>query len=136
MILLTSIQWTDEHEKLFQSIKDRISEDTTLAVPSTDYPFHSHVDSWNVGTGCIIFNSFRKENGSFPSFLGSSMKLSRNCLLVTENSVGLSPQYKPMNTTLVLSFRSIFNVSIKLSSTYGDANDSCPIKFLVIEFSS
>ena len=35
---------THEHEKLFQSIKDRISEDTILAVPSTDYFFHIHVD--------------------------------------------------------------------------------------------
>ena len=32
----TSFHWTDEHEKLFQSIKDRISEDTILAAPSTD----------------------------------------------------------------------------------------------------
>ena len=41
----TPFHWTHEHEKLFQSIKDRISEDTILAVPSTDYPFHIHVDS-------------------------------------------------------------------------------------------
>ena len=50
--------WTHEHEKLFQSIKDRISGDTILAVPSTDYPFHIHVDSSNVGTGCILFQKF------------------------------------------------------------------------------
>ena len=54
----TSFHWTDEHEKLFQSIKDRISEDTILAVPSTDYPFHIHVDSSNVGTGCILIQQF------------------------------------------------------------------------------
>ena len=51
-------QWTHEHEKLFQSIKDRISEDTILAVPSTEYPFHIHVDSSNVGTGCIPIQQF------------------------------------------------------------------------------
>ena len=50
--------WTHEHEKLFQSIKDRISEETILAVPSTDYPFHIHVDSSNVGTGCILIQQF------------------------------------------------------------------------------
>ena len=54
----TSFHWTDEHEKLFQSIKDRISEDTKLAVPSTDYPFHIHVDSSNVGTGCFLIQQF------------------------------------------------------------------------------
>ena len=32
----TSSRWTHEHEKLFQSVKDRISGDTILAVPSTD----------------------------------------------------------------------------------------------------
>ena len=35
-------------------INDRISEDTILAIPSTDYPFHIHVDSPNVGTGCVL----------------------------------------------------------------------------------
>ena len=54
----TSFHWTDEHEKLFQLIEDRISEDTILAIPSTDYPFHIQVDSSNVGTGCILIQQF------------------------------------------------------------------------------
>ena len=54
----TLFHWTHEHEKLFQSIKDRISEDTILAVPFTDYPLHIHRDSPNVGTGCILIQQF------------------------------------------------------------------------------
>ena len=54
----TPFHWTPEHEKLFQSIKDRISDNTILALPSTDYPFHIHVDSSNVGTGCILILQF------------------------------------------------------------------------------
>ena len=54
----TPFHWTHEHKKTFQSIKDRISEDTSLAVPSTNYPFHIHVDSSNVGTGCILIQQF------------------------------------------------------------------------------
>ena len=54
----TPFHWTHEPKKLFQSIKDRISEDTILAVPSTDYPFHIHVDSSNAGTGCILIQQF------------------------------------------------------------------------------
>ena len=54
----TPFQWTHEHEELFQSIKDRISEDTILAVPSTDYLFFIHVDSSNNGTGCILIQQF------------------------------------------------------------------------------
>ena len=42
-------------------IKDRISEDTILAIPSTEYPFHIHVDSSNVGTGCILTQQFPGE---------------------------------------------------------------------------
>ena len=39
-------------------IKDRISEDIILAIPSTEYPFHIHVDSSNVGTGRILIKQF------------------------------------------------------------------------------
>ena len=54
----TPFHSTHEHEKLFQSIKDRISEDTILAVPSAEYPLHIHVHSSNVGTGCILIQQF------------------------------------------------------------------------------
>ena len=36
--------WEQEHGELLQEIKKRISEDTVLAVPSTKYPFHIHVE--------------------------------------------------------------------------------------------
>ena len=49
----TLLHWTHEHETQFQSVKDRFSEDTILAVTSTDYPFHTHVDSSNIGKGCF-----------------------------------------------------------------------------------
>ena len=55
---LTPFHRTHEHEKLFQTIKDRISEDTILALPSTDYPLHIHLDSSNVGTSCILIQQF------------------------------------------------------------------------------
>ena len=54
----TPFHWTHEHENIFQSIKNRISEDTILAVPSTDYLFHIHVDSLNGGTSCILIQQF------------------------------------------------------------------------------
>ena len=50
--------WTEDHEILFNSIKERIHKDTVLAVPSTDYPFHVNADSSNVGTGCILIQQF------------------------------------------------------------------------------
>ena len=65
----TSFHWTEEHENIFQKIKDRISEDTILAIPSTEYSFHNHVDPSNVGTGCILIQQFpeRKRIISFSS---------------------------------------------------------------------
>ena len=50
----TPFHWTEKHEQLFNSIKEPIHKDTVLAVLSTEYPFHIHVDSSNVGTGCIL----------------------------------------------------------------------------------
>ena len=54
----TPFHWTEEHEQLFNSIKERFHKDTVLAVPSTEKPFHIHVDSSNVGTGCIVIQQF------------------------------------------------------------------------------
>ena len=51
-------KWTKEHEKRFQNIKDRISEETILAVPNPKYPFHIHVDSSSIGTGSILAQEF------------------------------------------------------------------------------
>ena len=49
---------TEENQTLINSIKERIHKDTVLAVPSTDYPFHIHVDTSNVGTSCILIQQF------------------------------------------------------------------------------
>ena len=56
-----SFHWIEKHEKIFQMIKDRISEDTILAIPFTEYLFHIHVYSSNVGTGCILKQQFPEE---------------------------------------------------------------------------
>ena len=45
----TSFHFIDE--MIFQIIKDKISEGTILAIPSTEYPFHFHVVSSNVENG-------------------------------------------------------------------------------------
>ena len=63
----TPFHWTGENEKMFDSIKERIHKDTFLAVPSTDYPSHIHVDSSTVGTGCIPIEQL-PEGKRFISF--------------------------------------------------------------------
>ena len=46
----TSFHWTEEHEKIFPLINDRFSEDTILAIPSTEYAFQIQVVLSNVGS--------------------------------------------------------------------------------------
>ena len=58
----TKFVWTTEHEKLFNDIKDRISEDTILAIPDTKHPFHVHVDASSIGVGSIPVQEFPKAN--------------------------------------------------------------------------
>ena len=54
----TPVHWTEEQETLFNSIREKIHKDTVLAVHSTDYPIHIHVDSSNVGTCCFLIQQF------------------------------------------------------------------------------
>ena len=51
----TKFVWTTEHEKLFNDLKVRISEDTILAIPDTKHAFHVHVDASFIGVGSILF---------------------------------------------------------------------------------
>ena len=81
----TNFCWKQEHADFFQEIKKRISEDTVLAVPSTKYPFHIHVDSSNVGTGCILIQKFPEGSSlSIPEF---SQKKNKRCPHYIENYV-------------------------------------------------
>ena len=54
----TLFNWTDQHQDHFKEIEIRISEHTILVVASTEYSFHIHVDSSNVGAGCILVQPF------------------------------------------------------------------------------
>ena len=45
----TSFHGTVEHQNRFQSTKDRNTQETTLAVPSTDYPIHFNAGSSYIG---------------------------------------------------------------------------------------
>ena len=54
----TPFHWTEEHENLFNSNRERIHKVTVLAVPSIDCPFHFQVDSSNIGTSCILIQQF------------------------------------------------------------------------------
>ena len=73
--------WTKEHEKLFHNKKDRIGEETILAVPNPMYPFHIQVDSSSIGTGSILVQAFpnRKRILSFnsPAFTKDEQMMSK-----------------------------------------------------------
>ena len=129
----TPFHWTEEHETLFNSIKERIHKDTVLAVPSTDYPFLIHVDSSNVGTGCILIQQF-PEGKRIISFNSRVFdKAEQKCSLFTENYV---ESYQLSRHTNTISsdhhFPFISFVIINQFCTNGDAKDNYHITFFDI----
>ena len=123
-------QWTEEHETLFNSIKERIHKDTVLAVPSTEYPFHIHVDSSNVGAGCILIQQF-PEGKRITSFtLEYLTRQNKKCPPFTGNYVELYQLFRHTNITLLDHHSpSISTVTINQFFTYGDARDNYLIAF-------
>ena len=83
----TPFKWTEQHEERFKEILTRISEDTALAVPSTKYAFHIHVDSSNVWTGYILLQQFPEGKKQSHSILEFSITPSRKCQPFTVNYV-------------------------------------------------
>ena len=51
-------EWTTEHKKLFQNIKDLINEDFILATLDTKHPFCVHVDASSIGVDFILVPEF------------------------------------------------------------------------------
>ena len=43
---------------MFTETKDRISEDTVLAIPDPRYPFHVHVGASSIGVGSVLVQEF------------------------------------------------------------------------------
>ena len=95
----TPFHWTEDHEKLFNSNKERIHKDTVLAVSSTDHPFHIHVHSSKVGTDGILIQQF-PEGKRILSFNSRVFhKAEQKCPLFTENYVESYQLSRHTNTT-------------------------------------
>ena len=48
-------KWTDDHERLFQSLKSSLTSDTELTIPNTKHPFSITVDASLIGLGAVLF---------------------------------------------------------------------------------
>ena len=53
-----NFKWEEEHEKVFNILKEKFAHDISLAIPNANYPFEIHADSSNLGTGCILIQQF------------------------------------------------------------------------------
>ena len=130
----TPFHWTEEHEVLFHSIKERIHKDTVLAVPSTDYPFHIQVDSSNVGTGCILIQQIPEGKKLSRLTLVYLTKQSKKCPLFIESYVESYQLSRCTNITLSdHHFPSISTVIINQFFICGDARDNYRIAFSAIK---
>ena len=94
----TSFHWTEEHENIFQMIKDGINEDTSLSVPSTDYPFHFHVISSSVGNGCILIQPFPEGKRIISVTSGILEEAEQKMFTLHGHCVGLSQLCKLLST--------------------------------------
>ena len=95
----TPFHWTEEHEQLFNSIKERIHKGTVLAVPSTEFIF-----MWTLPTLVQVVsssnNSLRERELSRLTRVYLT-KLNKKCPLFTENYVELYQLSRLTNTTLL-----------------------------------
>ena len=123
----TSFHWTNEHEKIFQMIKHRISEVAILTFPSTEYPFRTPVDSSKVGTACILIQQFSDGKRIICFIFWASDKAEQKNQHTTGNCREMFQQCRLINnTSLDLLFQFNCIVTIKQSSNCGVATDSCP----------
>ena len=45
-------------KKFFKKLKEKFCHGISKAIPMVNYPFHTHADSSNVRTGCIVIKDF------------------------------------------------------------------------------
>ncbi|MCO5590372.1 hypothetical protein L7F22_044342 [Adiantum nelumboides] len=63
--LITKFEWTDECEKAFQILKQRLISAPILKAPDWDKVFHIHIDASTFAIGCILAQPGEK-NMDFP----------------------------------------------------------------------
>ena len=51
----TPWKWTEDHERLFQTLKTSLTSNTELTIPNTKHPFFITVDASLVGLGAVLF---------------------------------------------------------------------------------
>ena len=51
----TSWKWTEDHERLFQTLKTSLTSNTELTIPNTKHPFFITVDASLIGLGAVLF---------------------------------------------------------------------------------
>ena len=51
----TPWNWTDEHESLFQTLKNSLTSETDLTIPNTKHPFFITADASLIGLGAVFF---------------------------------------------------------------------------------
>ena len=47
--------WTEDHERLFQTLKTSLTSNTELTIPNTKHPFFITVDASLIGLGAVLF---------------------------------------------------------------------------------
>ena len=78
----TPWKWTEDHERLFQTLKTSLTSNTELTVPNTKHPFFITVDASLIGLGAVLFQLIKQ----------NQMKV------ISYNSRILNPQEQKLST--------------------------------------
>ena len=79
----TPCKWTDEHERIFQTLKTSLTSETELTIPNTKHLIFITVDASLIGLGAVLFQ-LNEENKmkvlSYNSRLLNSQEQKRSTL--------------------------------------------------------
>ena len=124
----TQFQWTEEHEELFNFIKDRIHKDRVLAVPNTRF-----ISMWTLPTSVEVVsssnNSLRERELSRLTLVYLT-KQNKRCPPFTENYVESYHLSRHTNTAISDPHFPFISIAIRNQFfIYGDASDNSRIAF-------
>ena len=73
----TPQKWTEEHERLFKTLKTSLTSDTALTIPNTKHPFFITVDASLIGSGAVIFQLNEQNQMKVISYNSRKFKLTK-----------------------------------------------------------
>ena len=97
----TPWKWTEDHERLFQTLKTSLTSNTELTIPNTKHPFFITVDASLIGLGAVFFQLIEQTQMKVISYNSRILNpKNKNSLLLNTNFLVLYTPFKSTNSSL------------------------------------